>query len=110
MGDGETHDNSLEWTRLSQAEAQHAMRRHDAYLRRVTGGQRALLTFHDLSKLNLSNANFAGAKLGQCHLANANLRGAIVADSDLTGADLSGADLSVAELRSANLDGTVLAE
>ena len=90
VSDTETHDLSQDWTKLRQAEAPHAIRRHDGYLRRISGGQRALSMFHDLSELNLAKAGLR--------------------EAELIGVKFRNIVLDGAELRDANLGGTVLAK
>ena len=69
------------------------------------GGQRANLSFADLSWADLSGANLIGADLSWANLSGANLIGADLSEANLRGADLSGADLRGADLSGANLIG-----
>lgn len=67
----------------------------------------------DLSKANLSGANFRGARfysanLKKTNLSKANLRGADLREANLVKADLSRADLRGAKLYSAKLRGAFL--
>ncbi len=109
--------------RLTQAQVDEAVRLHEQYQSGRFGGRRALLSYCDLSKLNLANrdlrdvdftgawlvetdmrkakldnsvfyaANLTGAKLTQASLVRCDLRGAVVRGADLAGADLFDADL-----------------
>ncbi len=63
---------------LSQQDMLQILRKHDAFLRRRAGGVRAMLKFHDISRLDLegrdlSEADLAGAKLFSTHLVDAKL-------------------------------------
>lgn len=62
----------------------------------------------DLSGLDLSGINLAGAYLYPVNLSGTNLRGADLREAKLFEADLSGAVLRHADLRRANLDRAIL--
>lgn len=109
--------------KLTQAELNDIIRKHQMFLTGRPGGARAVLRDHDLSQLSfvgqnlsqsdftgciMSNVDFKGAnfesatlfgcdlsssKLGNAKLARADLRGADIQNADLDGADLSNADL-----------------
>jgi uncharacterized protein YjbI with pentapeptide repeats len=69
--------------------------------------ERPLLCMADLTKTDLSKANFGGANLvgtnfTEADLSGANLAGAKLLSADFTGADLSKANLVGAELHAAN--------
>ncbi|MFZ0692669.1 MAG: pentapeptide repeat-containing protein, partial [Alphaproteobacteria bacterium] len=108
---------------MLQAEFAEAVRRHDRYLTGRLGGQRALLSYRDLSGLDLAGqrlndsdftgafligarmagANLTGANLFGCNMMSADLRGAILVRADLRGAVLRGANLEGADLFNADL-------
>jgi len=103
---------------MSQAELDEAVRRHERYLTGRIGGQRALLSYRDLTGLNLAgqrlnDADFTGAFLPGAQMAGANLTSANLFGCNLTRADLREAilvraDLRGAVLRGANLEGADL--
>jgi hypothetical protein len=64
---------------------------------------KANLSWADLSKANLSGANLSGANLSRANLSKADLSKANLSGADLSGANLSGANLSRANLSKANL-------
>ena len=63
----------------------------------------------NLSKANLTGADFSLADLAGADLQLANLTGANLAGADISGADLAGATLTHARFRGANLMGADLA-
>ena len=64
--------------RLSQAELDEVLRRHEMYRKARMGGARAVLSFFDMSGLDLSGRD----------LTDADLAGSILAGADLEGSDL----------------------
>ncbi|KAA9539821.1 hypothetical protein DCK29_05110 [Listeria monocytogenes] len=77
---------------MNQAELDVVIEKHEKWL--CDGyGERANLSYADLSC-----ANLRGANLSYADLSCANLRGANLSGADLSGADLSGANLSYADL------------
>ena len=77
--------------------------KHLKWLRDEDGGERANLSWADLSGANLSRADLSGANLSRAILSGANLSGAILSGANLSRAILSGANLSGADLSGANL-------
>jgi hypothetical protein len=63
----------------------------------------------DLADANLAGAYLADANLAGANLAGANLAGAYLADANLAGANLAGANFDGANLARANFDGANLA-
>ena len=108
VSDIETKDKSEGWTKLSQAEAMHAIQRHEAFLERRNGGQRALLTFHDLSGLDLSGVNLREAEMTGIKFRNTNLASAQLQEAEMFGADLGGANMRAADLTRPDLRGAFL--
>src|SRR5260221_12344974 len=116
--------------RLEQAELDRMVLSHERFQAGRPGGQRAVLSYMDLSRLNLvgknlSNAtltasflidvNLAGVDLSHanlfgCDLTRANLRGACLVRADLRGACLRRADLTGANLFDADLRDRGLAQ
>ncbi len=89
------------------------LRRHERFLRRQSGGRRAVLTNIDLSGLRLSNMNLREAKLTgvsfrKCRLVNADFSFADLFAADFAEAELTGANMKRADLRGARLCGAVL--
>ena len=81
---------------------------HKKWLEGEKGGEKANLSYEDLSNVDLNNldlrlANLEGAILSYANLSYANLRGVY-----LRGVDLNYANLSIANLRGADLTGTDL--
>ncbi|HEY1505575.1 MAG TPA: pentapeptide repeat-containing protein [Stellaceae bacterium] len=100
-------------TAISQTELDRAVRLHEAYRQSKSGGQRALLTYRDLSgcdlsKRDLSGADFTGAFLVGTNLEGANLTGAVLFASNLCKANLRNAKLVRADMRGALLRGSDL--
>ncbi len=108
---------------LTQDELDKIIKNHAMYSEGSVGGSRAVLTHHDLSKLNfrsadLSGADFSHSRFNQsdmegadfsnavffgCDLRNANLKQAKLNRADFRGAQLIGADLRGADLNKADL-------
>gem|GEM_PF-77660 len=107
-------------TRLTQAQADETVRKHEMLYLGKVGGARAVFAFCDLTGLtlagrNLADADFTGAVLAECNLSDSKLDRAIFFCSDLrrtrmTKASLRRADLRGACLRGANLLGADLFE
>ena len=86
---------------------------HKKWLKNEEGGEKANLSYVDLSCVDLRGANLRGANLSCVDLSDADLRGANLScvdlscvdlnDADLRGVDLSCVDLSCVDLRGANL-------
>src|SRR5574344_609436 len=94
---------------ITKDELDIILEKHRSYLMGVDGGERADLSYVDLSGANLSHAdlygaNLSGANLYCADLSHADLYGANLSDADLYGANLSGADLSGANLSGTHLD------
>ena len=109
--------------RLTQAELDKIIAKHELFRHGATGGARASLAHHDLSKLSLrgkdmSHADFTSAalvdtdfmksKLDYCQFfaadcRNANFREASMVRADLRGACLRGAVMSNADLTDADM-------
>ena len=87
---------------------QEILEKHNKWLNRENGGERADLYGAYLCGANLSYADLSYADLRGANLDGADLRGANLYGADLGGANLSYADLSYADLRGANLDGADL--
>ena len=82
--------------------------KHQKWLNGEAGGERADLSWANLSRADLRGANLSEANLRGADLSRADLRGANLSEANLRGADLSRADLSRADLRGANLRGADL--
>lgn len=83
----------------TQQELNTALLAHERYVLRKSGGQAAILSSTDLTRLN-----FAGRNLADIDLSGTVLKGAIMARASLQRANLYCADLRLADLRHANLD------
>ncbi|KHK24681.1 pentapeptide repeat-containing protein [Listeria monocytogenes] len=87
---------------MNQAELDVVIEKHEKWL--CDGyGERANLSYADLSCANLRGANLSYADLSCANLRVANLSYADLSCANLRGANLSGADLSGADLSGANL-------
>ena len=84
------------------------LKKHEIWLRGEEGGERADLSYTDLSGVDLTGADLRYANLRCVDLRYANLRYANLSDVDLRKADLSNTDLINAGLRDANLRNTNL--
>ena len=88
---------------ISKEELQEILNKHQMWLKRVDGGDKANLSRVNLSGENLSGKNLWGADLSRADLSQANLSGTTLGEANLSGADLSGANLSEVYLWRANL-------
>ena len=90
---------------ITKDELQAILSKHKKWLLNEDGGERADLSWANLSRANLSWANLSRANLSRANLYCADLSWADLSGADLSRADLSGADLSRADLSGANLSG-----
>src|SRR5579859_5657646 len=108
---------------ISSGELEQILRRNELYHQARPGGQRALLSYRDLTGVqlagrdlsdadltaaflcdaNLEGANLNGATLFGCNLTRANLRNASLVRADLRGASLREADMTRANMFDADL-------
>jgi uncharacterized protein YjbI with pentapeptide repeats len=93
--------------KMTQAELDGVIKRHEMYQAGRMGGQRALLSYRDLTGLNLagknlSDADFTAAFLQDANLAGTNLSHAMMFGCNLVRANLRGATLVRADLRGAS--------
>ena len=88
---------------MDAAKLKDILDKHLKWLRGEDGGERADLSWADLSRANLYGANLSWANLSRANLFGANLSWADLSRANLSGANLSGADLSWADLSGANL-------
>ena len=103
---------------MRQNELDKILELHKKWLNGEKGGNRADLSYANLSNAYLSYVNLAGASLSYVNLNCANLYNANLSNANLIGADLNGADLNYtnltgailesADLREANLTGASL--
>ena len=94
---------------ISQAELDEVVRRHALFQSGRHGGQRAMLSYRDLTGLNLNGQNLCDGDLTAAILENARCIGtlfnsAILFGASLAHADMRGAKLIRADLRGASLD------
>ena len=89
---------------MNQKELDKILENHKLWLK-TNGeqGEKANLSYANLSSADLRSANLRSANLSSADLSYANLRSADLSSADLSYANLSYADLSSADLRSANL-------
>jgi hypothetical protein len=98
---------------IDPQELKNILEKHRKWAMNESDGERANLSYADLSGANLSYADLSyadlsGANLSGANLSYANLSGANLSGANLRGANLSGANLSYADLRGANLSGANL--
>jgi hypothetical protein len=93
---------------VSKAELKVKLELHLKWLKDKKGGERADLSWADLSWADLSWADLSWADLREANLSGANLREADLSGANLSGANLREANLSGANLREANLSGADL--
>jgi uncharacterized protein YjbI with pentapeptide repeats len=94
--------------RFSQDLLNRVLDAHERFIRRETGGKRAVIPYLqapglDFSKRLLSDVEFRGANLQRARLISADLQRASLYCADLRGADLRHADLSRADIRGSSL-------
>lgn len=88
---------------MEQGKINEILEKHKRWLNYEADGERADLSYADLSCANLYNADLSCANLRNANLSNADLRCANLRKTNLYNANLSYADLSNADLRYANL-------
>ena len=103
----------MKYREIKKEELDEILRKHKLWLNSQPGGEKADLSYADLSYADLSSANLRFADLSYANLSfadlsfadlsSANLRFANLSAADLSSANLSAADLSYANLSSANL-------
>ena len=101
--------------RLTQAQVNDYMQKHEMYLRGQVGGRRLTLAHKDLSRLDmsgrdLSQADFTGCAMLQTDLSDTSFNGGSFFGADLRNANLKRADLTRVDLRGVNLSGADLSE
>jgi Pentapeptide repeats (8 copies) len=106
-------DNGTSADRQSDAEQPSRRPKPTSDVRAALTVLGRLPSLQDVSRADLSTADFAGANLSRMNLSgfrftNANLLGAKLKEADLPGANLQGANLQGAELQLANLQGANL--
>lgn len=88
---------------ISETEFRNIIEKHQLWLEKKDGGERADLSDADLCNVDLSNVNLCGADLRNTYLHGANLSNANLSKANLSAADLCGADLSGSDLHNAIL-------
>jgi hypothetical protein len=88
---------------MNKKELKEILEKHVLWLRDEKGGEKANLSYANLSSANLSYANLSCADLSYANLRSADLSSADLRSADLRSANLSYANLSCADLSSANL-------
>ena len=83
---------------ITREELEVFLRKHKLWLNDEDGGERADLSWADLSRADLSWANLSWADLSRADLSWANLSGADLSRANLSGANLSGANLDYSVL------------
>ena len=90
--------------KITEQELKEILEKHEKWLRREEDGERADLSYADLSNVDLENANLYSANLSNANLDNANLYNANLYNANLSYANLYNVNLSNANLYNANLD------
>jgi uncharacterized protein YjbI with pentapeptide repeats len=116
-------DSNFQLPRITQAELNEIIRKHQNFLTARPNGARAVVRDKDLSRLSfigqnlsqsdftgcimahadLTNASFESATLFGCDFTNARLTNTRLARADMRGAAIGGADLSKADMTGADL-------
>jgi uncharacterized protein YjbI with pentapeptide repeats len=94
--------------KISQAEVPAITSGHFLFLKRRPGGVAAVLTYSDLSRLDLSHATLTEAKMTGACLVGAKLTASILDRASLFAADLRHCDLRYASLMGADVRGASL--
>ena len=102
-----------QWTKITQKELDEILVRHEKFATNKGGGERAKLGMYDMSYLDfsgrqLAGADFTGALLCHCSLNGTNLKDAILFAADLRFADMREAIIDRADLRGACMAGADL--
>ena len=95
---------------MTKGKIAEVLKKHIAWLKGETGGERANLCGADLHGADLCGANLHGANLCGADLCGADLHGADLCGANLCEANLHGANLCGANLHGANLHGANLRE
>ena len=93
---------------MEDKELKDILEKHRKWLANEEGGERANLSYTNLSCVDLSNVNLSGAILSNVNLSSADLCGVNLSCADLNDVDLSGANLIDANLSNTNLSNTNL--
>lgn len=93
---------------MSQGTLDSVLARHELYLSRALGGQRAMIRYMQAPGLNFACRNLREADLTGANLAGARMAGADMDLASLYCADLTEADMRGASLRQADLRGVSL--
>jgi hypothetical protein len=94
--------------RIDQQDLDRVIVSHGMFEAGRHGGQRAVLSYRDLSRLDLAGRNLANATLAGSFLIDANLAGADLSHANLFGCDLTRANLRETCLVRADLRGACL--
>lgn len=88
---------------MTRKELESILKKHQLWLDKEPGGERAILKGANLFEANLEGVNLKYANLERANLREANLERANLREADLREADLFGANLREANLFGANL-------
>lgn len=91
--------------RITQAELQELLKKHEDFIGSIKGGRRLMLQFMNLCGLDFSKHNLTGAILTGSALIQANFERAILDQANLFGCDLRDANLDGASLKRTDLRG-----
>jgi len=91
--------------RMDQAELDRVVLSHERFQAGRPGGQRAVLSYMDLSRVSLIGKNLSNATLTASFLIDANLAGVDLSHANLFGCDFTRANLRDACLVRADLRG-----
>ncbi|MEE8506307.1 MAG: pentapeptide repeat-containing protein [Kiloniellales bacterium] len=108
-------DQEVKWVKIDPARLKEILDLHKRFVAKEPGGKRAILSFHDLSGIDLSHkdlsgADLTGAKMSQARLSGASFCRANLYSADLRMASLQGADFTKADLRGICLRGADLSD
>lgn len=98
----------LEGKEMTKEKLREILDKHDKWLKGQNGGERADLSFADLSHIDLSGTNLTRVNLANAYLIHTNLSGTDLTHANLSGAFLAHANLASADLTKTNLTSTDL--
>ena len=106
-------DEDALWTKITQTRLDEILKLHGEYAKGNLGGKLASfkfldMSYLDLSRRNINQADFTGARCEYANISDTKLRAANFYAADLRFANLAGSDLARSDLRGACLRGTNL--
>ena len=91
--------------KISQEQLDLIIESHGKWLRGEDGGERADLSFKDISGANMSGADMRRANMSGANMIDADMSGANMRRANMSGANMGGANMIDANMRRANMSG-----